>query len=41
MNLVPVYVHIGSDEQNSRVVGGHACLWGELVDSSNFLPRMW
>ena len=31
----------GTDDQNSHVVGGHACVWGELVDSSNFMARMW
>ncbi|XP_019855835.1 PREDICTED: beta-hexosaminidase subunit alpha-like isoform X4 [Amphimedon queenslandica] len=31
----------GTDDQNSLVVGGHSCLWGELIDSTNFMSRMW
>ena len=32
---------IGTEAQNSLVVGGHACLWAEFVDSANFISRMW
>jgi hexosaminidase len=31
----------GTDAEMSNVIGGHACLWGEYVDSTNFMPRMW
>ncbi|XP_037385613.1 beta-hexosaminidase subunit beta [Talpa occidentalis] len=31
----------GSQEQKRLVIGGEACLWGEYVDVTNFMPRLW
>jgi hexosaminidase len=30
-----------SDEQISRILGGHSSMWGELVDATNFFERVW
>ncbi|EFO19340.2 glycosyl hydrolase family 20 [Loa loa] len=31
----------GSEEQKHLVIGGEAALWGEWVDGSNVIPRLW
>eukprot|EP00521_Asterionellopsis_glacialis_P010624 CAMPEP_0195296564 /NCGR_PEP_ID=MMETSP0707-20130614/19716_1 /TAXON_ID=33640 /ORGANISM="Asterionellopsis glacialis, Strain CCMP134" /LENGTH=543 /DNA_ID=CAMNT_0040358111 /DNA_START=378 /DNA_END=2009 /DNA_ORIENTATION=+ len=30
-----------TDEQKERIIGGHASMWGEHVDSTNFMSRVW
>ncbi|XP_051028556.1 beta-hexosaminidase subunit beta [Acomys russatus] len=31
----------GSEKQKQLVIGGEACLWGEYVDATNLIPRLW
>ncbi|XP_060057001.1 beta-hexosaminidase subunit beta-like [Erinaceus europaeus] len=31
----------GSERQKQLVLGGEACLWGEYVDATNLMPRLW
>jgi len=31
----------GSRKQNSHVLGGEACMWGEFFDQTNFYSALW
>lgn len=31
----------GTEAQKSHIVGGHASMWGERVDETNFMPQVW
>ncbi|KAH0512749.1 Beta-hexosaminidase subunit beta [Microtus ochrogaster] len=35
------HFNAGSEKEKQLVIGGEACLWGEFVDATNLIPRLW
>lgn len=35
------YVFPGTAEQKAKVMGGEVCMWAEVVDANNVIPRVW
>ncbi|KAG8180917.1 hypothetical protein JTE90_020144 [Oedothorax gibbosus] len=31
----------GTESERDQVIGGEVCMWGEYVDGTNLLPRLW
>ena len=31
----------GTNSQKANIIGGHASMWGERVDATNFMARVW
>ena len=40
-NCDPYDIKASEEQKEKFILGGEACLWGEYVDGSNFMSRLW
>ena len=39
--MLKIFIFSGEDEQKDVVIGGEACAWGEYIDETNHIQRIW